>query len=198
MNRIIHYFQSTPLRNLLYASILIICFALILWFFSWSLLFHISLIRSLRVTEDVSSPASLLQLPSPVLDKLGITLSSSTPSLAPSFLPVSTTTVTATSSSLISLLPTKLSLTLLNGTSIKGLASVWQDKLMKAGFSRATTGNADRRDYAGVHIRFRPQASQSINVLTQEFIKRGVLPNAVISEPAPETQQEDVVVILGK
>lgn len=197
MNRIIHYFQSTPLRNLLYASILIVLFALILWFFSWTLLFHISLIRSLRVTEDVSS-SSLLQLPSSVMDKLGITLSSSTPSLAPSFLSVSTTTLVAPTSSLASLSPAELSLTLLNGTSIKGLANVWQDKLVKVGFLHITTSNADRRDYVGVYIRFRPQATQALDILVQEFKKRGVREDAIISEPALETQQEDIVVILGK
>ncbi len=201
MERIFRYFQSTPIRNLVYAGAFFLILLLVLGFFVWSLFFHIGIIRSLRIAEEEVLPVSTFHFSeTAVLDKLGIVLPLA-PSRSPSLEPSSSTTPPTASSTSVAASPiplSEISLRLLNGTTIKGLVKVWQTKFETIGFARIQGGNADRKDYEGVLIRAHPRAEHAVPFLVAEFTKRGVATSSIVSGAPSEGQADDIVITLGK
>ena len=86
--------------------------------------------------------------------------------------------------------PEDVSMIVLNGTKIKGLAGVVRDQLREVGYKVRSTSNADRRDYTTTVILFEPGAEAKAQLILEEF------PGAKVQE-ASEPQDTDIVLILG-
>lgn len=198
MYSLLHSFTSTSKSTLAYGIVLIALFACVIGFFAWSLYFHIDLIRSLRIAEDTASPPPTFIISEPVFKKLGIPVerAGSAAPLVP--LPTSTERMITPPAASSSLTRADLSLSLLNGTSIKGLVKNWQIKLEALGFSNTKGGNADRTSYVGISLTYQPRAEFALQALLDEFIRLGVASSSITTAPAKEGQAEDVVIILGK
>lgn len=94
------------------------------------------------------------------------------------------------------ILPENVSINLLNGSGIIGLAKAWQNKLAAAGFTDITIGNADTTDYTGVSILSKPSKQQILPKIREVF---SALKIDIRSEEAQAEETEyDIVIILGK
>jgi len=86
--------------------------------------------------------------------------------------------------------PADVSLRILNGTRVDGLAAKFRDRLRTIGFKVLSTANAGRRDYAKTEIVYSPGNDAKALLVIQEF------PGAVLRE-SDSPLSTDVEVILG-
>lgn len=223
MARAFAYLRSQSVRSLLYAAAFLTVFGLAIVILIWSLLFLARLIDSINVTsEEEPIPVSVFNLTDFALisRKLGITLPAepprqpspppapASPAGGPPPPPVATETpvvsepepvpAATTSQETPPPAPGEISLQLLNGTSITGLAKVWQGKFEDAGFQGITIGNAAQRDYSGVEITTRPSKKEILTVIRATLTQYGVSEDAVREITGSEEGEYDVVIILGK
>lgn len=88
----------------------------------------------------------------------------------------------------------KVSIEVLNGSSKIGSASAMAKFLKEKGFNVTKTGDADRNDYQGTMIRFRPEEYGIVRYLIE--LIQGIYPSTV-REPL-STDSARVIMILGK
>lgn len=212
MARVFAYLKSQSIRSLLYAAAFLAVFGLATSLFIWSLIFLARLIDSINVTsEEEPIPVSVFNLADFALisRKLGITLpaaqprqptappppavDSETPSV-PEPLPEATTSPETKPP------PTReeVSLQILNGTTISGLAKAWQGKFEDAGFQVIALGNASRQDYIGVEIVSKLSKKEIIPVIREVFARFGVSEDTIREIEGVEESEYDVVIILGR
>jgi LCP family protein required for cell wall assembly len=86
--------------------------------------------------------------------------------------------------------PEDVTMIVLNGTKINGLAGVVRDQLREVGYKVRSTSNAERRDYTTTVILYEPGGEAKALLLQEEF------PGAKVQE-ATDAQDVDIVVILG-
>lgn len=75
----------------------------------------------------------------------------------------------------------EITLRVLNGSGIRGLAGVYAQKIKDAGFVNIETGNADNFQYQGIQIRYRAQAkpfAEEISLVLEKDYKNLVLKEA--------------------
>lgn len=87
--------------------------------------------------------------------------------------------------------PEDITMVILNGTTVNGLAGIVRDELREVGYKVRSTGNAERRDYTTTVILYEPGAEAKAQLILEEF------PGAKVQE-ATEPQDTDIVVIVGQ
>lgn len=90
---------------------------------------------------------------------------------------------------------TPLSIQVLNGTTISGLAKTWQGYLEAEGFKNLTIGNASKRTYTGATIQYKVSAVEALPILKAILTERGL---SVSREEEQNSISFDIVLIIGK
>lgn len=94
------------------------------------------------------------------------------------------------------ILPANVTLELLNGSGIVGLAKNWQKQFAKSGFENAAIGNTATTDYTGVLILYKPSKQQILLKIREVF--SSLQTDITSEEEQSEDAQYDIVIILGK
>lgn len=158
-------------RDALYIAATVILIAIVAGFFIWSMKIAINAVDAafFGAKKDVSSKVLSFDLIgfSKIAPKFNIQFSSGESAIIPEaqvkipeeskIVPTASTSVAeipaSTPAAIINI--SKISLKILNGTTISGLAGSWKTKFINAGFKteNISTGNADRRDYKGLTVK---------------------------------------------
>lgn len=118
--------------------------------------------------------------------------------VAPTASPVPTETPSASVSGTLTPSPSgtlersELSVAVLNGSGIRGVANITAATLRDAGYAVGATGNAARFDYAGVTILVKEAESRYADLLKEDLNA----PNATVT--TDDTIATDAVVIVGR
>lgn len=91
---------------------------------------------------------------------------------------------------------TKLSLRILNGTAVVGLAKKWQGYLGEVGFKAITVGNAAVRNYTGVTIQYKSSASGALEKIKEVVTDHGA--SVTGESQVGDSESYDVTLIIGK
>lgn len=137
-----------------------------------------------QTTSEISLPAEeITETPAPTEDVSPTPEKSMTPSKSPSKAPTGAAN-------------TDVSISVQNGSGVSGAAADAADVLKAAGFTIASTGNADATDYTDVTIRIK--ASQKTRLSAIEKALSADYTVGDTSTDLPESSSYDAVVIIGK
>ena len=88
-----------------------------------------------------------------------------------------------------------ISIEIQNGTAITGLAADWKARFEKEGFDKITIGNAEKRDYIGVHIFTRAKDEELAKAIRAVFASEK---QTIAEETLDPSLKTDVRIIIGK
>ncbi|MEK7212176.1 MAG: LytR C-terminal domain-containing protein [Patescibacteria group bacterium] len=135
-------------------------------------------------------PVFNLDAASAILEGRGI----ETGSLLPAPLPLFTAT-TSVSSTASQLSPADVSLRILNGTYVEGLAKSWQGKFKDAGFENVSMGNAQARNYIRTLIIYKPERENVLSSILEILESGGV---TEVDKQADADSPTDVIIVVHK
>lgn len=215
-------FKERSLRDFIYGGVLIVFFLGIVILFGKSLAYLARQINS--VTEDEATAQGsgvafdFVEF-STIAGRLGVTFTPS-PLTAPSTAPppvtpqpstetVGTPTTTplgaestptpspavATTTTISSVDTVSVSLRVLNGSTVIGLAKLWASRFKEAGFTSVAVGNAPGKDYAGVTIQYKPAHAAGVEKIRKIVEKYGA--SVTAEKQVGENAQYDVTVTVG-
>lgn len=206
--KIREFFGGQSWRDLIYFSSTILFFAVVFFLFVWSTVF---LVRSINAVagkpelRDLEANTFDLEGFSKAAKRLNIPLILPTPVLpaapAPGVsLPVSPVGSTQESSKKTPLArqavrSEDVSINILNGTNVAGLARRWQDYFTKAGFDKITIGNAQKKNYVGVIIKYKTNFSDILDTVQKVISING---GKVASSEVEDNLGYDIIIILGR
>lgn len=141
--------------------------------------------------EDTKSDVSQTPAPSeePSVTPEKSTTPSKVPSKTPSKIPSKVPTGGATSKS-------DVNVSVQNGSGVTGAAKTAADILTAAGFTVASTGNADKSDYTDVTIRVKNSQKSILSSVEDALSKKYTVGDT--STDLPESTSYDVLVIIGQ
>lgn len=210
LNKIIKYFRERRIQSIIYAATLIITFSLTIVFFIWSLIFLVKLINSVVISSDeessIISVFNFVDLAA-LSQKLKIVLpeEATTPiqpiEPVPEVLPQATSTPSTSTPSISTMVKIpieEISLQILNGTYTKGLAKLWQEKFINAGFKNIMAENAEARDYKGAEISYKPSKASVLEKITEVLISNGISDNHIVKKEGTEKLEYDFIIIIGQ
>lgn len=143
-------------RDILYIVATVIIIAIITGFFIWSMRIIIKAINTafFGINQDISSEILSFDLIgfNKIAPRLNINFSLFSETTPSSITEESVPIVEQQKEIIVDI--SKISLKILNGTTISGLAGSWKTKFIEAGFIKEniSTGNANKRDYSGITI----------------------------------------------
>lgn len=91
---------------------------------------------------------------------------------------------------------TKLSISIENGSGVRGAAATASAYLKDLGYNVTSTGNADKTDYEGVSVQVKKDKSNYLNLLKNDLAKKYKVGPA--TSDLPSSSSTDALVIIGK
>lgn len=193
------FFEKHNIRDILYSLITVVAFAAMGMVFIWATLFLTREINAV-VEKDLGGEGGTvdfdLETFSLVAARLRIPFVLSRPAAAPAEPqnPVPAASPAPAEPPAPEINFSLLSVRVLNGTTIPGLAKLWKDRLEEGGFAVKETGNAAARDYQGMTIEYKPTAASAISRI-KEIAAKNTL--TVTKEEVVEGTS-DITVIIGQ
>ena len=192
-------FSKEKLRDVFYISAMIVIVGLVVGSFIWSTTIIFKAVDAVFIFNEKEQGISSFNLEefAKVAPRLGVVFSLETPSEespAPVQAPVVETPIETPAAPEIDLLT--IDLEILNGTATKGLAAVWKEKFVSAGFNaeKIKTGNADKKDYSGATV-FHNSQNNALEKVMKIFEDNGL---AVKTEIDDKLGISSFLAIIGK
>ena len=198
-------FSKEKLRDVFYISAMIVIVGLVVGSFIWSTTIIFKAVDAVFIFNKKEPEILSFNFEefAKTAPRLGVVFSLETPleeSQAPVQTPVVETpieipaTTTIETVSEIDLLT--IDLEILNGTATKGLAAVWKEKFVSAGFNaeKIKTGNASKNDYSGATVFYNSQNNVFEKVM-KVFEDNGL---AVKEEIDDKLSASSFIAIIGK
>ena len=95
--------------------------------------------------------------------------------------------------------PENISIQILNGARLWGVAGSWEEKFINAGFRNIEIGSAPGDEiYTGIEIRYRPSHYVAVPLIKDVLQFGGIAPDAIRETKGLEEGEYDFIIVVGR